>query len=128
VAIYHYSESNVSRSQGRSACAAAAYITASSVSDVRQGMVFNYANKPDVVISFNYVPENAPEWAKNPQDLWNNAAEFEDKLIEDRFKGNNKDLEKNERSLAARDMAKASAIEAHMIVMALPKEFTLSQS
>lgn len=58
------------RSQGRSAVAAAAYRSASCLTDERIGETFDYRKKP-VVESFILVPTNAPAWASDRGELWN---------------------------------------------------------
>ena len=51
MAIYHFTAKIISRSQGRSAVAAAAYRSASELHDQRQGQSFDYTDKPHVMHS-----------------------------------------------------------------------------
>jgi len=71
VAIYHFRAKIVSRSQGRSAVAAAAYRSGSELRDQRQGQTFDYSDKPHVVHSEILRPEGAPAWMADRSQLWN---------------------------------------------------------
>jgi Ti-type conjugative transfer relaxase TraA len=71
MAIYHLSGSIISRSQGRSAIASAAYRSGEKLADERQGMTHDYSKKQEVVFSEIFLPEHTPESFKNRQTLWN---------------------------------------------------------
>src|SRR5229473_2698522 len=71
MAIYHFQVKIISRSQGRSAVAAAAYRSASEIHDQRQGQSFDYSDKPNVVHSEIFSPTNAPAWVHDRESLWN---------------------------------------------------------
>ncbi len=71
MAIYHFQVKIISRSQGRSAVAAAAYRSASQLDDQRQGQSFDYSDKPNVVHSEIFSPTNAPAWVHDRESLWN---------------------------------------------------------
>src|SRR5712692_3071312 len=71
MAIYHFQVKIISRSQGRSAVAAAAYRSASELDDQRQGQSFDYSDKPNVVHSEIFSPTNAPAWVHDRESLWN---------------------------------------------------------
>src|SRR5713101_5095947 len=71
MAIYHFQVKIISRSQGRSAVAAAAYRSASELHDQRQGQSFDYSDKPNVVHSEIFSPTNAPAWVHDRESLWN---------------------------------------------------------
>ena len=71
MAIYHFQVKIISRSQGRSAVAAAAYRSASELDDQRQGRSFDYSDKPNVVHSEIFSPTNAPAWVHDRESLWN---------------------------------------------------------
>jgi len=73
MASYHLSVKSVRRSEGRSATAAIAYRTASRVVCEREGRVHDYRAKAGVEASFIVVADNAPEWARDRQALWNAA-------------------------------------------------------
>ena len=71
MAIYHLSGSIISRSQGRSAIASAAYRSGEKLADERQGMTHDYTKKQDVVYCEIFLPENAPKSFKDRETLWN---------------------------------------------------------
>lgn len=71
VAIYHLSAKVISRAGGRSSVAAAAYRTAGRLRDDRQGLEHDYSRKGGVVHSEIMVPENAPDWMRDRDQLWN---------------------------------------------------------
>lgn len=71
MAIYHASVKIISRSAGRSAVAAAAYRSASEMTDERTGEVHDYARKGGVTHSEIIAPEGAPAWATDRASLWN---------------------------------------------------------
>ena len=71
MAIYHFQVKVISRSQGRSAVAAAAYRSASEIHDQRQGQSFDYSDKPNVVHSEIMLPAGAPAWMADRAQLWN---------------------------------------------------------
>ena len=73
MAIYHLSGSIISRSQGRSAIASAAYRSGEKLADEKQGSVHDYSKKQDVVYTEIFLPEGAPESFKNREVLWNNT-------------------------------------------------------
>lgn len=71
MAIYHLSAKVISRAGGRSSVAAAAYRTAGRLHDDRQGLEHDYSRKGGVVHSEIMVPENAPDWMRDRNQLWN---------------------------------------------------------
>lgn len=77
MAIYHLSVKTISRSDGRSATAAAAYRAAASIVDERTGEVHDYSRKSGVVSAQLFLPENAPAWAEDRAQLWNAAEQSE---------------------------------------------------
>lgn len=77
MAIYHLSGSIISRSQGRSAIASAAYRSGEKLLDVREGTTYDYTKKQDVVYSEIFLPEHAPESFKNREVLWNSVEQNE---------------------------------------------------
>ncbi len=77
MAIYHLSGSIISRSQGRSAIAAAAYRSGEKLSDEREGVTHDYRKKQDVVFSEIFLPEGAPVEFKNREVLWNAVEQHE---------------------------------------------------
>ncbi|RDF82104.1 MobQ family relaxase, partial [Levilactobacillus brevis] len=70
MAIFHMSFSNISAGKGRSAIASAAYRSGEKLFDNQEGRHYFYARSvmPE---SFILTPENAPEWASDREQLWN---------------------------------------------------------
>ncbi len=71
MAIYHFSAQVISRSQGRSSVAAAAYRAAENLLDERTGLRHNFTRKADVVQQAILLPKTAPEWMQDRATLWN---------------------------------------------------------
>lgn len=69
-ALFHFSTKVFKRSDGRSSVAAAAYRSASKLTDHRINQTFDYTKK-HVVTSFILSPNNAPVWALEREQLWN---------------------------------------------------------
>ena len=101
MAIYHFSGTVISRSQGRSAVASAAYRSAEKLVDERYDKVHDYTYKADVVHTEILLPEGAPDWMIHRAVLWN-AVER---------------VEKRKDAQLARE-----------IQVSLPRELTLSQN
>lgn len=73
----HASAKQVQRSSGRSSVAAAAYRSGELIVDERTGIVHDYTKKGGVEHTRIYVPDNAPDWARDRSTLWN-AVEFKE--------------------------------------------------
>jgi Ti-type conjugative transfer relaxase TraA len=71
MAIYHFSGTVISRSQGRSAVACAAYRSAEKLHDDRFDKEHDYTHKQDVASTEILLPENAPQWMADREKLWN---------------------------------------------------------
>jgi Ti-type conjugative transfer relaxase TraA len=71
VAIYHFSAKVISRANGSSAVASAAYRSASELHDERLGRSQNFTNKTGVVHSEIMAPEGSPERWQDRETLWN---------------------------------------------------------
>lgn len=71
MAIYHFSGQVISRSQGRSAVAAAAYRSGSMLQDERYGQTYDYRGKQGIAHSEIILPTGAPEWLRDRETLWN---------------------------------------------------------
>ena len=71
MASYHFSANVIGRSQGRSSTAAAAYRAGEAVYDDRTGLTHDYSRKQGVEESFIVAPEDAPEWMRDREALWN---------------------------------------------------------
>ena len=77
MASYHCQVKSVSRGQGRSAVAAAAYRASARLECAREGRVHDYTRKRGVEAAFVVAPEGAPDWASDRERLWNAAEEAE---------------------------------------------------
>jgi len=73
MAIYHFSAKMISRANGSSALAAAAYRSASRLHDQRLDRHHDFSNKAGVVHSEVMLPEAAPEEWTDREKLWNAA-------------------------------------------------------
>lgn len=71
MAIYHFSAKVISRANGSSAVASAAYRSASELHDDRLGRNHDFSNKAGVVHSEIVLPEGAPERLNDRSTLWN---------------------------------------------------------
>jgi|GEM_PF-978748 len=71
MAIYHCAAKVISRSQGRSAVAAAAYRAGCNLHDERLGLDHEYARKQGVTHSEILAPPEAPAWVFEREVLWN---------------------------------------------------------
>jgi Ti-type conjugative transfer relaxase TraA len=71
MAIYHFSAKVVSRANGSSAVASAAYRAAERLTDDRLGRDHDFTNKAGVVHSEIMLPEGAPERLADREALWN---------------------------------------------------------
>lgn len=76
LAIYHFSCGNISRGDGQSATAAAAYRSGESLYSERYGKINQYERKvkPD---AFILKPNNAPDWVMDRERLWNEVEKIE---------------------------------------------------
>jgi Ti-type conjugative transfer relaxase TraA len=94
----------VSRSDGRSVVAAAAYRAAENIVDDRLGVVWDFTRKRGVLHSEIIAPAGAPEWVSDRAELWNAAERAEDKSTR-----------------------RSSAATGRDIIVALPHELTDAQ-
>jgi Ti-type conjugative transfer relaxase TraA len=101
MAIYHFSGQIISRSDGRSVVASAAYRAADQLHDVRYDVIRDYTHKSDVAHTEILLPLDAPDWMADREKLWN-AVEL---------------VEKRKDAQLAREFN-----------VALPRELTLSQN
>ncbi|MDY6482884.1 MobQ family relaxase [Acinetobacter faecalis] len=77
MAIYHFTVKTISRSQGRSAVAAAAYRSATKLKDDYYGLCHDYRRKSGVEFSQVYTPPKADKNLRNREYLWNLAEHSE---------------------------------------------------
>jgi Ti-type conjugative transfer relaxase TraA len=71
MAIYHFSAKVISRANGSSAVASAAYRSASELHDERLGRNHDFSNKAGVIHSEVLLPKGAPERLSDRTTLWN---------------------------------------------------------
>ena len=80
MAQYRFSAAIVCRSEGQSAVAAAAYRAGEKLHDERTGEIKDYARRSwSVLYTQILTPENAPEWMRDRQRLWNGVERREDR-------------------------------------------------
>lgn len=77
MAIYHLEAKVISRGIGRSACAAAAYMSCSAIFNDYDGIQHDYTRKKGMVWSQVFLPEYAPEEWSDRSILWNAVEENE---------------------------------------------------
>ncbi|MGN8168117.1 MobQ family relaxase [Lactiplantibacillus plantarum] len=83
MAIFHMNFSNISAGKGRSAIASAAYRSGEKLFDDKEGRHYFYARSvmPE---SFILTPKNAPTWASDREQLWNEV-ERKDRRANSRY-------------------------------------------
>ncbi|MCF9047467.1 MobQ family relaxase, partial [Acinetobacter nectaris] len=79
MAIYHFSVKNISRSEGRSAVACAAYRAAEKLVDNRYGKVQDYTRKLGVELAQIYAPDNINTDLLSRNELWNAVEDRENR-------------------------------------------------
>lgn len=77
MAIYHLSVKTFSRSKGQSATAAVAYRAGAKIHCDHERRDHDYSKKRDVIHSEIFLPSNAPSWATDRQQLWNEVERAE---------------------------------------------------
>ena len=77
MAIYHLEAKVVSRGAGRSACAAAAYMSCSAIYNDYDGIQHDYTRKQGLVWQQVFLPEYAPKEWQDRAVLWNVVEETE---------------------------------------------------
>lgn len=71
MSLYHLSLKTVSRADGKSAIASAAYRNGSTMVDEATGEIKDYSRRSQVHGSMILAPEGAPVWAHDSNTLWN---------------------------------------------------------
>ncbi|MFN9001703.1 MAG: AAA family ATPase [Holosporales bacterium] len=113
MAIYHFHAGFISRSTGRSAVQAVAYITGERMYESRRGIVADYSGKKSrVLCSGTIAPDHAPEWMKD-FGVWDKVELFEDDYAHKRY-----------RTDESREKYLSSAQTAQTYVGAFPKELS----
>src|SRR3546814_5700144 len=82
MAIYQFSAKVISRANGSSAVASAAYRAAERLHDDRLGRDHDFSNKAGVVHSEILAPEGAPERLNDRANLWNEVERSEEHTSE----------------------------------------------
>ena len=77
MAIYHMQAKVVSRGKGRSAVAASAYMSCSSVTNEYDGVHHDYTRKKGLIWEHVFLPENAPAEWQDRAILWNAVEDAE---------------------------------------------------
>jgi ATP-dependent exoDNAse (exonuclease V) alpha subunit len=80
MAIYHFSAKMISRANGSSALASAAYRSASRLHDRRLDRHHDFSNKTGVVHSEVMLPDGAPEHLSDRERLWNEVEAIEKRI------------------------------------------------
>ena len=75
--IYHLEAKVISRGNGRSACAAAAYMSCSQIYNDYDGIQHDYTHKQGLVWQQVFLPDNAPSEWQDREILWNAVEENE---------------------------------------------------
>jgi MobA/MobL family len=126
VAIYHLHVKNISRRDGRSAVAAAAYRAGETLPNEAEEKDSAFAGKRDVVFTEIRLPPDAPAWMSDRAKLWN-AVEAAEKRKDARLA---KEIEFSlPRELArsvwidvAREMADAYVTRGHVVDLAIHED------
>ena len=77
MSIYHCSVKIISRTEGRSAVASAAYRAGEKLYCEETGLVHDYSRKGGVIMSEIILPENAPKRLSDRSTLWNDVQSVE---------------------------------------------------
>ena len=84
MAIYHLEAKVISRSTGRSAVAASAYMSCSKIMNDYDGVLHDFTRKRGLVWEHIFLPENAPQEWQQRSELWN-AVERTEKTKDSRL-------------------------------------------
>ena len=84
MAIYHLEAKVISRSTGRSAVAASAYMSCSKILNDYDGVLHDFTRKRGLVWDHIFLPENAPQGWQDRSELWN-AVERAEKTKDSRL-------------------------------------------
>ena len=84
MAIYHLEAKVISRSSGRSAVAASAYMSCSKILNDYDGVLHDFTRKHGLIWKHIFLPENAPQEWQDRSELWN-AVERTEKTKDSRL-------------------------------------------
>jgi len=80
MAIFHLTTKVVSRGKGQSVLASSAYRSGERLHDYQTGEIKEYkARNERIVFEGVFAPKDAPEWAKDREQLWNAVEAFENR-------------------------------------------------
>jgi Ti-type conjugative transfer relaxase TraA len=117
---FHLSAKVISRGEGRSAVAAAAYRSGSELVDEHSEETFDYTRKEGVEHSEILAPKDAPEWVHDRARLWNEVEQREVRkdaqLARELEIGLPKELSKDEQIALIRDFAERELVARGMVV------------
>ena len=77
MALYHFSADQISRGDGQSSVASAAYRAGEKLTDEYYGQIHDYTRKQGVILNEIILTANAPERLKDRQTLWNEVEKVE---------------------------------------------------
>ena len=77
MALYHFSADQISRGDGQSSVASAAYRAGEKLTDEYYGQIHDYTRKGGVIMSEIILPEHAPERFADRETLWNEVEHVE---------------------------------------------------
>jgi hypothetical protein len=77
LAIYHFNAQIISRSDGRSSVAAAAYRAGEELTDERTGIIHDYTKRSMEIECEILAPSNSPDWIHEREKLWNEVENVE---------------------------------------------------
>ncbi|KHF29168.1 Mobilization protein A [Paenibacillus sp. P1XP2] len=119
MAIYHLSVQTISRGQGRSAVAAAAYRSGEKLHDERIGEDFDYQRKQRIDHTEIMAPEHAPNWTRDRKKLWNEVEKAESRSNSRTAREINvalpKELNFEQQKELVRDYVKSNFVEKGMV-------------
>ena len=119
MAIYHFSAKMISRANGSSALAAAAYRSASRLHDEQLDRAHDFSNKAGVVHSEVMLPDGAPEHLRDRERLWNEVEAVEVRkdaqLAREVEFALPRELDQAEATRLAREFVKAEFVDRGMV-------------
>ena len=119
MAIYHCSVKTISRGQGRSAVAAAAYRSGEEIKNEQDGITHDYQRREGVVHTQILAPEQAPAWAQDRAQLWNKVEEAEtrknSRTAREVVVAIPKELNREQQLELVRDFAKENFVDKGMV-------------
>jgi len=126
VALYHLHVKNISRSEGRSAVAAAAYRAGETLPNEREEGESAFGGKRDVVFTRIFAPAVAPDWVMDRAALWNTVEAAEKRkdarLAKEIEFALPHELPRREWRVVAGRMADAYVLRGHVVDLAIHED------